>query len=33
MGQGGKSGERPEMVAAKAGNNTPVKDEFDSGVA
>jgi hypothetical protein len=33
MGQGGKTGERLEMEAAKAGKYTPVEDEFDSGVA
>ena len=32
MGHGGKTGERLEMEAAKAGNYTPVEDEFDSGV-
>ena len=29
MGQGGTTGERLEMVAAKAGNYTPVEDKFD----
>jgi hypothetical protein len=33
MEQGGKSGERLETVAAKAGNYTPVEDESDSAVA
>jgi hypothetical protein len=33
MGQGGKTGERLEMEAAKAGNYTPVEVEFDSAVA
>jgi len=33
VGQGGKTGEHLEMVAAKVGNYTPVEDEFDSGVA
>jgi hypothetical protein len=33
MVQGGKTGERLEMEAAKAGNSTPVEDEFDLGVA
>jgi len=33
MGQGGKTGKRLEMVAAKAGNYTLVEDEFESGVA
>jgi hypothetical protein len=33
MGQGEKTGERLEMVAPKAGNNTPVEDEFDLVVA
>jgi hypothetical protein len=33
MGQGGKTRERLEMEAAKAGNYTPVEDEFDLGVA
>jgi hypothetical protein len=33
MGQGGKSGKRLEMVAAKVGNYTPVDDEFDLAVA
>jgi hypothetical protein len=32
MGWGGKTGEHLEMEAAKAGNYTPVEDEFDSGV-
>jgi len=29
MGHGGGTGERLQMVAARAGNNTPVEDEFD----
>ena len=29
MGHGGRTGERLEMVAARAGNYTPVEDEFD----
>jgi len=29
MGHGGGTGERLEMVAAKAGNYTPVEDQFD----
>ena len=33
MGQGGRTGERLEMVAAKAGNYTPGEDEFDLWVA
>jgi hypothetical protein len=33
MGQVGKTGERLEMEAAKAGNYTPVEVEFDSVVA
>jgi len=33
MGQGGRTEERLEMVAAKAVNYTPVVDENDSGVA
>jgi hypothetical protein len=33
MGQGGKTGERLEMEAAKAGNYTPVVEEIDSWVA
>ena len=33
MGLGGRSGERLEMVTAKAGNYTPVEDDIDLGVA
>jgi hypothetical protein len=33
MGQGGKIGERLEMVAAKAANYTPVEDKVDLVVA
>jgi len=33
IGQGGRTGERVEMVATKAGNYTPVVDEFDLWVA
>jgi hypothetical protein len=33
MGQGGKTGERLEMKAAKVGNYTPVEVEFDLAVA
>jgi len=33
MGQGGETGEGLEMEPAKAGNYTPVEDQFDSGVA
>jgi len=33
MGLGGKTGECLEMQAAKAGNYTPVENEFDLGVA
>ena len=29
MGHGGRTGERLEMVVARAGNYTPVEDEFD----
>jgi hypothetical protein len=29
MGHGGRTGERLEMVAARAGNYTPVVEEFD----
>jgi len=32
MGQGGRTGERLEMIAAKAGNNTPLVDEMVSWV-
>ena len=30
MAQGGRTGERMKMVAAKAGNYTPVVDQIDS---
>jgi hypothetical protein len=33
MGQGGKTGERLKKVAVKAGNYTPVENEYDSRVA
>jgi hypothetical protein len=33
IGHGGKTAERLEMEAAKAGNYSQVEDEFDSGVA
>jgi len=33
MGLGGRSGERLEMEAVKAGNYTPVVEEFDLWVA
>jgi hypothetical protein len=33
MGLGGKTEEHLEMVAAKAGNYTPLEDEFDSWIA
>jgi len=33
MGHGGRTGERLEMEAAKAGNYTPVVEEIDSWVA
>jgi len=33
MGQGGETGERREMVAAKAVNYSPGEDEFDLWVA
>jgi hypothetical protein len=33
MGQGGKTGEGLEKEAAKAGNYTPVEEEFHSGDA
>jgi len=33
MGHGGRTGERLEMEAAKAGNYTPVVEELDSWVA
>ena len=33
MGHGGRTGERVEMGAAKAGNYTLVEDEFDFRIA
>jgi len=33
MGHGGRTGEHLEIVAARVGNYTPVKDEFDLWVA
>jgi len=33
MGQGGRTGEQLEIIAAKAGNDTPAVDEIDLWVA